>query len=339
MSENNDYETYECVPAGFNPLDAPPGDLDRYGIPQKPDPLAEPRLFAFWKKLVSPPFHPRPPSFKDSDSPFRTAPPSTLESSLNWSGAVVSPSRPKRFVLVVAGWTVPEVSRPSASALFTDSDHPKALIWVGLDGHNGRLPKISLPQIGTFHRPDGPADRQRFAWFYWWHHSAKPDAIKEILNFEIRPGHEIMAGLVVLISEDVLFFIKNQYTGEFRSVLGRRQPLGDIEPLGSSAEWVLERPTEPTSGKLYPLAAYRSVDPHAAYPAVHPYLDFNYCMALAADKPLAPGRLMTLADNGRILKIREAFADPYRTVYVSCAERRHHPDGSIGVRCTFHEPT
>jgi hypothetical protein len=334
MYENDPpYETYEEVPAGYDLLDARPDELDRYGIPQKPDAVAESSLFEFWTKLVSPPFHAKRPTFSSIDLDSRTAPhegmvePSrggTLESSLNWSGALVSAPGPKRIVLATAGWIAPMVGRPSAEPLFTEPP-PKSMVWVGLDGHNGRLPKISLPQIGTAHWPDGQP--QHFAWWNWWSHCTK-GAVKPIDDFDIRAGHEVLAGLAVLISEDVLFFIKNQRTGEFRSFLAKRQPLGDIEPLGSSAEWVVERPTAPISRKLRPLAAYC------------PPVDFKYCLAVAADKPLAPGRrLMTLADNGRMIKMREAFADPYRTAYVSRAQRRHDPDGSIGVTCTFHEPT
>jgi hypothetical protein len=332
MYENDRYETYEEVPAGYDLLGARPEELDRYGIPQKPDAIAEPSLFEFWTKLVSPPFSAKRPTFSDIDPDSRTEPtesmvePSrggTLESSLNWSGAVVSPPWPKRIVLAVAGWTAPNVSRPSADALFTEANVPKSLVWVGLDGHNGTLPKISLPQMGTGHWPDGQPPH--FAWWGWWRHSSKK-RVKRIDDFAIDAGDEILAGLAVLISEDVLFFIKNQRTGEFRRFLAKRQPLGDIEPLGSSVEWVVERPTA-ISHKFYPLAAY------------YPPVKFKYCLALAADRPLAPGRLMTLADNGRMIKMREAFANPYRTVYVSRAERRLDPDGSIGVTCTFHEPT
>jgi Peptidase A4 family len=209
------------------------------------------------------------------------------------------------------------------------------LVWVGLDGHNGRLPKISLPQIGTGHWLGGPHPHDdpppHFAWWYWWHHHSK-GTVTEIVDFEIRPGDEILAGLDVLISKDILFFIKNQRTGEFCSFLAKH-PRADIEPLGSSAEWVLERPTDPDSLKPYPLAAY-------GYPLADGHVDFRYCFAVAADGPVVPeGRLITLADNGRMIKMREAFADPYRTVYVSRAKRRKDPDGSIGVRCTFHEPT
>jgi hypothetical protein len=192
------------------------------------------------------------------------------------------------------------------------------------------LPNISLPQIGTGHWPNRKP--QHFAWWEWWRNSPKEaakapkKAIILIDNLPINTGDEILAGLAVLISEDILCFIKNQSTGQFRSFLAKRQPLGDIETLGSSVEWVIERPTDPISGKLYPLPAYGSVD-------------FRYCMARAADGPLASGRLMTPADNALMIQMREAFADPYRTVIVSRATARQDPDGSIGVTCTFQEPT
>ena len=128
----------------------------------------------------------------------------------------------------------------------------------------------------------------------------------------------------LIVTEDVLFFIKNQSSGEFRSFLARRHPLLDIEPLGSSAEWIVERPTEPTNRKFHPLPNYGSVE-------------FKYCYALAADHANGTSRLVTLAQNNAIIRMREAFADPYRTHYVSRAKLRRDPDGSIGVTCTFND--
>ncbi|MCK1383471.1 G1 family glutamic endopeptidase [Bradyrhizobium sp. 21] len=326
MSKNNGHGFYEVVPAGFNLLDAAADKLDLYGIPQRPDAANEPRLYAFWKRLVSPPFTARRPTFSDIDPPSLAGPRESLE---NWSGALISSPSPDRFVFAAAGWSAPDVRLPSTPPLFTPSDDPRSLLWVGLDGHDGTVPNISLAQIGTGHWPNHKP--QHFAWWEWWRNSAADEVtdtpqqgITLIDNLPVNTGDEILAGLAVQVSGDVLYFIKNQSTGEFRSFLA--QPPGVIEPLGSSVEWVMERPTDPPSGQLFALPAYG-------------FVDFRHCMARAADGPLAPGRLMTLDDSAHMISMREAFADPYRTVTVSSPEPRQDKDGSVGVRCTFQEPT
>ena len=155
--------------------------------------------------------------------------------------------------------------------------------------------------------------------------------VRQITNLDVAPGDEILAGLAVLASDDVLFFIKNQGSkgsekGQFRSFLAKRAALpAEIEPPGDSVEWIVERPTDPPSEKLHALPDYGSVD-------------FRHCVALAADRPHAPGRLMTLADNTVMIDMRESFANPYRTVPVSLAKLRPDQDGSIGVTCTFDPP-
>src|ERR1700730_15337850 len=163
----NEYEPSQPIPDESDILAAKPCDLDCCGIPPRP---TEPHLLKFWEKLVSRPFHKGPKVHELVIVPLRTQPPDNLESILNWSGAVVFPPQPKRRTVAVAQWIVPEVSHPSPPALFTEEDAPKTLVWVGLDGHNGRLPKISCPQIGTFHTPDAKPKDQHYAWICWWHH-------------------------------------------------------------------------------------------------------------------------------------------------------------------------
>jgi Peptidase A4 family len=330
MSEN-DVGFYAVVPPGFNLLEAPPGELDRYGIPPKPDAAAEPGLFEFWKKLVSQPFSAERPTFRELDTPLRGGP---RESMLNWSGALIPTPPTKRFVLAAAGWTAPNVRLPPVPALDTPSDRHRALVWVGLDGKNGMSPTVSLPQIGTAHEIGGKSDALHFAWWDWWHKSRRR-MVRQITNLPVQPDDEILAGLAVLASDDVLFFIKNQgrkdskdseKKGQFRSFLAKRAALpAEIEPPGDSVEWIVERPTDPPSEKLHALPDYR-------------YVDFRHCVALAADRPHAPGRLMTLADNTVMIDMRESFANPYRTVPVSLAKLRPDQDGSIGVTCTFDPP-
>ncbi|SPP96112.1 MULTISPECIES: G1 family glutamic endopeptidase [Bradyrhizobium] len=324
MRKSDGYGLYEVVPEGFNLLEASSDKLDLYGIPQKPDVLTEPELFKFWTTLVSPRFSAKRPTFSTIDPPSLGG---ALESMLNWSGALVSTPWPQRIVFAAGGWKVPAVRQPSAPALNTHSDDPKSLLWVGLDGRNGRLPNTSLPQIGTGHWPNRKPNH--FAWWDWWHNSDEkdmtPQAITVIDNLPIETGDEILAGLAVQVSGDVLYFIKNQSTGEFRSFLVR-QPPGEIEPLGSSVEWVMERPTDPGSGDLFPLPDYGSVD-------------FSYCVARAADGAVGSGRMMTLADNALMIEMRENFANPERTVIVSrAALRQENASAPIGVTCTFQDP-
>jgi hypothetical protein len=332
MSQIDRCGLYEAVPTDFNLCDAPTATLDRYGIPQKPDAATEPELFAFWTELVSAPFSAKQPTFSNIDPPSAGG---SLQSMLNWSGALISTPWPQQIVFAAAGWNVPDVRLPSASALDTHKDDPKSLLWVGLDGRNGMLPNITLPQIGTGHWPN--REPKHFAWWDWWHNTPpdgattkstappKPQAITLIDNLPIETGNKILAGLAVQASGDILYFIKNQSTGEFRSFLTPPPP-GEIEPVGSSVEWVMERPTDPDSGELFPLPDY---DP----------VNFRYCVARAADKAVGSGRMMTLADNALMIEMRETFANPERTVIVSCpALRQEIPDGPIGVTCAFQDP-
>src|SRR4051812_5612114 len=98
MSENDRYESYEPVPAGYDPLNAHQRELDLYGIPPRPDSSTHRRLYDFWVKLVSHPFVPACAELaRFSGERARTQPPHGLESSLNWSGAVIYPPRPKRM--------------------------------------------------------------------------------------------------------------------------------------------------------------------------------------------------------------------------------------------------
>ena len=109
---------YKVVPEKYNLLRADRKELDPYGIPEKPDAHTEPRLYEFWKRLVSPPFHAMRPTFgtvyRPHKKPHRKHPPAsqtfgpqtlmgeglrdcdffwsrggTSRSSLNWSGAII----------------------------------------------------------------------------------------------------------------------------------------------------------------------------------------------------------------------------------------------------------
>ena len=271
MSENDRYGLYEAVPAGFNLLEAPPASSISMAFRKNRMSSRSRACSQFWKKLVSPPFSASAADVRAARSVHPWDSVRTSNRCLNWSGAVISPPWPKRIILAVAGWIAPKVSHAVRAGTF----HARGRIqnrWYGWAStatmagcRKFRFLKSALPPATARSEP------QHFAWWDWWHHS--PDGAEdrsrrlgELRQF--RPGDEILAGLRFMISGDVLFFIKNQSTGEFRSFLAKPPPLGDIEPLGSSVEWVVERPTEPDQPAI--CIRFRPMDP----------VDFRYCVAL-----------------------------------------------------------
>jgi hypothetical protein len=326
-------------------LTADAATLATFGVPPPPDPVVMRELHAFWRKLVSPPFQflipqfptpPRSDDFRTLEFHFGTPsgrlPPrfSTnghRESSRNWSGACITPMRPDRFNMVVGSWRVPAVVVPATMAqggpgrgIFRSS------AWIGIDGHRSRYPHASLPQIGTNHYIDPTKSPNPIygAWIEWWKHNpncatdpeSKP---KPIQNFAVAPGDEILAGMVVTVSGDVHFFIKNQRTGHFSAALVIAP--GAIHSLGTTAEWIFERPTDPDTRITDLLPNFGVVD-------------FSDCLAVSGPNRMALNRLQTLDGNARYINMRQTFTNPHRSAAVSIASKID----ATTTRVRFNEP-
>ena len=153
--------------------------------------------------------------------------------------------------------------------------------------------------------------------------------VRQITNLPVQPDDEILAGLAVLASDDVLFFIKNlgrkdskdSEKGQFRLLAKRAALPAEIEPPENW--WNGSR-----SGR------------QTAQREAHALPDYRYgisvAVALAADRPHAPGRLMTLADNTVMIDMRESFAN-LPCPLVAC-EAAAGSGRLIGVTCTFDHP-
>ncbi|MEZ5815565.1 MAG: G1 family glutamic endopeptidase [Hyphomicrobiaceae bacterium] len=318
--------------------------LAEYGIPPRPDQRLSPRLFAFWRKLVSRPFQflvpefPRAPEMEGLHPlaahmirPGHGLRPSFSvrghrESSRNWSGAYITPYRPYRFNMMVGSWIVPAIEPPATLPEGACGGIFRSSAWIGIDGHRGRYPKASLPQIGTRHDivpAEGPAPSYG-AWIQWWKHNPDPVTDPEnrplpIMNFPVAPGDEIMAGLIVNISNDVQFFIKNQRTGHFAAAIVIAP--GVVDPLGTTAEWIVERPTNPDTRKMDVLPNYGMVQ-------------FSDCLAVSGPTRSVFGSLQTLDGNARFITMRDMFANPHRSAAISIANKIDAT--TAGVR--FSEP-
>src|SRR3569832_912540 len=99
-------------PPGFNWSTAPPDELDKLGFAKRPDPLREPAAHAFWQKMFAPPLIFQAYDFKVL--PFLTTPRSAFvaqfaprQTSLNWSGAYLTPRDGTVFSSIWGAYQVP----------------------------------------------------------------------------------------------------------------------------------------------------------------------------------------------------------------------------------------
>jgi hypothetical protein len=327
--------TYPCPLHNFNPLVATDHQLAEFGLPERPDPAEEPDLFRFWERMLSPPFEFVVPEFQKELFAFRHGTETQRrvgairrfghrEHSLNWSGAYITPLRPNRFMHVCGMFTVPDTMLPSVvpAGANQKGEEFRSSTWIGLGGHR---PYNSLPQIGTNQyvwMKDGRPVKEFGAWWQWWV-DGRPDEYGfpiRITNFPVAPGHVILASLTVESPSDVHFHLKNQNTGKFVTFKVREPP--NIMPLGSTAEWVHERPTRVRSSELYPL------------PSTTNNVEFSFC--LAKSSPIIGGPETTQRlDNPRLVHMFEVFDTPHRTAFVS-KPRRVRP-GPPDLRIVYHE--
>jgi hypothetical protein len=316
--------TYPLPPSGFDALAASDRALSEFGLPARPDRrLRDGAPFRFWQRMIGPSTLFETPCFSDGTGPRsllfayqRRGEPALREAghvipsfhhrsnSRNWSGACITPIRPSRFTHITGAWSVPSVSVPSVLPSGADrlNEDYRSSTWIGLGGHR---PYNSLPQIGTAQHleiANGQKTETFFAWWQWWvkdrpeHHVPMP-----IMNFPVSPGDQILASVTVEASRDVVFHIKNETTYLFTTF--KVVAPADIEPLGSSAEWVHERPTEFDSDRMYPLPSCEKVE-------------FSDCVALSSRVSGGPEVVQTLSGS-RLIRMTELFDDPPRCAIVS----------------------
>ena len=317
---------YEPPSPDFDPMSATNDQLEAYHLPVRPDAQEEPDLFRFWElmlgeetQFIKPQFprgeDPRLWPFalhRHGPGPQREADAPAVrgfdhrESSRNWSGPYITPLRPHRFVQIVGGWTVPAPAVPAVlpSGCDRDNEEYRSSTWIGMDGKRP-YPNASLPQIGTNQHVevvDGRKTEKWGAWWQWWvkgrpeHHVPIP-----IVNFPVVVRDEILASLTLQPRGDVLFHLKNQQSKRF--VTFKVTAPNDIVPLGSTAEWIHERPTELNSTRMYPLPRCTDVN-------------FRFCLARSALALDAPKTTQQLG-NARLIRMLDVFDNPRRTALLS----------------------
>ena len=320
-------------PFDFSPPKEPPDQIAAHDLPVSPDPLREPRAYANWLAALSGDFNYVPADIDHLDdifairvTPLVTRPPAIRtgamasprfsESSRNWSGALIRPSIRGRFTRIQGAWTVPEpcpgAERPDRAPL-PDGEYAIST-WIGLDGYDAGT--LSLPQCGTgqFVRIENGrvAERIYRAFWEWWardfHEQSWAVTIKPD-KLPCAPGHRFFCEIDVLAPDRVLFFFKNETTGDVLSfaVKPPHEPAVEtiiqnvrpdltghvpVQVLGGTAEWILESPSDWITNRQFTLADF------------HP-IEFRRCVAeqtseadatAKSERSLLGARLIRLAD-------------------------------------------
>lgn len=300
-------------PPHFRPLRASPAELQKYGLPQRPNDPNQRELLKAWLRLFEEPL-----TFRDPEpSPeFRFLQPPTIrqifpyqtrvQNSPNWSGASIVPSGGEQFVQIFGEWTVPKPKLPPV----LDQGRPgktnryHCVAWIGVDG-NRRYLNSSLPQIGTEQilcvDSNGKQSYEYSVWFQWWARNQIRIKLEKLTGIRVGPGVSVMAMLWVIDPYHVVAVFRTFAPFNEITVLVREAPEVQLRGLrttpaisGAMAEWILERPQTPEliGAKLQLFPKYNPVR-------------FRHCVAGAALSAGLPTSEKTLT-GARLFRLFEA---------------------------------
>ena len=190
----------ELPPVGFNPVNNPEDAtrLDHFWLPDRPDEITEPELFAHWAEMMRPPLR-FVAAREEAVRLFRSSPPpppsfgrARIGESRNWSGAMTVPNTGGRFTRVTGKWIVPSLS-PGADPNPAGIEQGSTM-WIGLDGS---FPwSQGMPQVGSAHYIDTSGKPIYNLWFQWWFRDF-PSSPQTITAIDIGAGDKIYANISI----------------------------------------------------------------------------------------------------------------------------------------------
>jgi hypothetical protein len=304
---------YDKPPEDLDPRIVDTVELAKYGIPPRPDAAEFPALAEFWDEMFLPPLKFAEPIFDLPAIPRLLA--TTRghdESSLNWSGAYITPRDGQQITEIYGRWVVPAAVAPPGTV---GTPEFRSTVWIGLDGAR-RYFDSTLPQIGTAQFVNPLMSPPYFLWWQWWMRDNPTTFWPVVLTtIPVLPGHQILAHLEVLSETQVRFTIKDATTifpPFWMNAPAPNRGGGQAKFSGATAEWIVERPDDPATG-LYNLADFTQVN-------------FTSCHAVQATLPPGgtpgPGLQRTL-DGARLMSMYAIEGNPARRVTISKPE---HPD-------------
>lgn len=258
-------------PPGFSPLAASSADLKEYGFPMRPDPSLQPAEYAFWQELFAPTLQYESfdieidPVFATRSRGFFAQLP-RRQTSLNWSGAYITPRDGTVFSSI---WTKFQVPTPEVPPADPSSGEYRSSTWIGFDGQR-RYYTSTLPQFGTAQniRPSAATiKRSYFAWWQWWVRGDENQAFPITLTAPVVDAGDLIM-CFMQVAEDrsgMSFVIRNVTSGRLVQFFQNAPPTSKGQPFkvpGATAEWVMERPADPPHPTLMELPDYGTVSFH-----------------------------------------------------------------------------
>jgi Peptidase A4 family len=238
--------THPLPPEGFNPRAASSLELQRYGLPQRPDPAIRPELAARWDEIfsrkltyITPTFRPMQEVLPGVERRGRPRQDLVTVTHPYWSGAVVHATGGEVFTWVLGQWNVPDVA--------PGPEFEGCLAFIGIDGN------ADVTQIGTLQsvstEANGSVLKQCYAFFEWF-----PNTWQQISNFPVNFG-DTMLGLICLESTTVAYFRLLNLTSGITTGFPFCAPTG-FASLENQVEWILENPFSssaplPSFGEIY----------------------------------------------------------------------------------------
>ena len=326
-------------PPGFDPLTASQADLETYGIVPRPDPVKEQVSFRNWLRIFAPPIEFVEPQMTERRALWRLNPAATspqlargggasrLQTSRNWSGAFIVPTDDSMVVLVAGRWFIPALTLPPPAYQEAGATQYVCSTWVGLDGQR-RYPNSSLPQAGTMQilhlSPVAPPQTSALAFFQWWDQGTGGTFL-QLKGLHVHPGDEMVSAVWAKTETRAIAYLRNHTTRKM-AIVGATSPivnLGSGPPVGltisgATAEWILERPTDPVTGVPYAFPAY-SATTFACWAGAAP--------AGGAGRPKTWHDLRT----ARFIRLYDTLHNPTRTVFVSMPNR----EGDTAVQLEY----
>jgi hypothetical protein len=250
-------------PADFDPLAASPEARAKYAFPPAPDAATAPEAYRRWERAVSAPrdtFAPVQKKMNIYHGPARGVRP-VLDQNLTqhgidtvtnniWSGTMIfDSSNPFTTATVIGEFVVPRAHENP------DTGYSGiASIWVGIDGWSfGNVGSGDVLQAGVdVSGDDSSGDAIYTAWVEWF-----PADPYYGVPLEIHPSDLISVQVWNTSPTKGYAFFYNQSTNK-SATLAMNAPK-NTTLVGSSVEWIVERPTSTTNNKPVLLNNYIDV--------------------------------------------------------------------------------